>query len=212
MSTKNHRVAAYLPQEIHDRLEAFKAERQIKGDSQALIIILSEFLGVSQYIAHQGEPLVNKHEFEDRLLQIRSELLGELSSELSRNLDMFQGLLGKVQAIDDRLKTLESTKAVGSTLSTGELAKRLKIDGSTLSHWKSAGKKGKSPDELLKATREKDPDGIGWLVVPETGKFKPERDLPSSNSNSMLQGELLHVEPSNQVNPLPEGSERSGEG
>lgn len=96
---------------------------------------------------------------------------------------------------------------------TSELAKRLGIDKTTLSHWKSATKKGKSPSELLRATREKDPDGIGWEVVPETGRFKPEKELPNRDSLSMLQGSLLSEEPLNQVNPdSPIGSKRSGEG
>lgn len=53
MPTRNRRVATYLPKEVDDRLEAFKADRGIEGDSQALIIILSEFLGVAQQVAHQ---------------------------------------------------------------------------------------------------------------------------------------------------------------
>lgn len=44
MPTENRRIATYLPKQVDERLEAFKAERSIKGDSQALIVILSEFL------------------------------------------------------------------------------------------------------------------------------------------------------------------------
>lgn len=64
MVTQNTRVAAYLPQDITDALNAFKLERGLidagtedeKGlranDSQALITILAEFFGVSQEVAH----------------------------------------------------------------------------------------------------------------------------------------------------------------
>ncbi|MEX0272705.1 hypothetical protein AB3R30_26740, partial [Leptolyngbyaceae cyanobacterium UHCC 1019] len=86
---------------------------------------------------------------------------------------------------------------------------------STLSHWKSSNpKKGKSPDELLQATRAKDPDGIGWIYVSEIMRFKPERDLPSGLL-SESQSELLpfNAVDSDQVNPVsPLGSERSEEG
>lgn len=81
-----------------------------------------------------------------------------------------------------------------NTLTNGELAKRLGMDNSTLSHWKGSDpKRGKSPDELLRLTRDKDPDGIGWVLVPEINRFKPEKELPGS-STSVLQGELLNVE------------------
>lgn len=72
-------------------------------------------------------------------------------------------------------------------LSNGALAKRLKIDGSTLSHWK----KSKSPEEMLKAIREKDPDGIGWILNKETGRFIEE----PSGSLRMTQGELPAILP-----------------
>lgn len=64
MATNNTRVAAYLPQDITDALNVFKLERGLidadtkdeKGlranDSQALITILAEFLGVSQEVTH----------------------------------------------------------------------------------------------------------------------------------------------------------------
>ena len=89
------------------------------------------------------------------------------------------------------------------------------MDGSTLSHWKGLNpKKCKSPDELLQATRAKDPDGIGWIYVSEITRFKPERELPS-NLPPESQGELLsfNAADSDQVNPVsPLGSERSEEG
>lgn len=214
MPTENRRVATYLPKELDERFSAFKAERGLNGDSSALIAILSEFLGVSQQVAHESSlGLMQRIEaLEAGFGELKNELLSRLVVELPKSPEMPQSLLDRIQAIDVRLSNLESAKATGTTLSTGELAKRLGIDSSTLSHWKSTGKKGKSLDELLKATREKDPDGIGWSVIPESGKFKPERELLSSSSNSVLQGSLLNAELSDQVNPLPEGSERSGEG
>lgn len=240
MPTENRRVATYLPKELDELFLAFKQDRGLNGDSPALIAILSEFFGVSQSVIHQSEPLVTKQEFEDALHGLRSELLGELSSELkaiesaiqlkisgleSRIEPLQQGdskseldgkLLTKIDLLDQRLSILESNSLKDATLATNDLAKRLNMSPSTLSHWKSSDpKRGKSPDELLQATREKDPDGVGWILVPELNRFKPERDLPLSKnggSGNVLQGELLHAESSNQVNPLPEGSERSEEG
>jgi transposase-like protein len=69
-------------------------------------------------------------------------------------------------------------------LSHGDLAKRLKIDASTLSHWKK-----KTADDMLNATREKDPDNIGWVLNDKTGRFTAE---PSS-SPRLVQSELLEI-------------------
>jgi DNA-binding transcriptional regulator YiaG len=190
MPTQNRRVATYLPKEIDDRFQEFKIERNLSSDSQALIVVLSEFLGVNQKVAHEVDCslFVTQKQFNELAEKVENIQIEADGSELFHN--SLSELFSKFQQLDERIKALDSTQSYQSALSTGELAKRLGIDGSTLSHWKSTGKKGKSPDELLKATREKDPDGIGWSVVPETGKFRPERELPSG-SLDVLQGDLL---------------------
>ncbi len=82
------------------------------------------------------------------------------------------------------LKSLSPRKLEG--LSNGDLAKRLGVDGSTLSHWK----KNKSPDELIRSIQEKDPDGFEWIFNKETGRFiQGESSLPR-----MTQGELPTME------------------
>jgi hypothetical protein len=102
MPTANRRVAAYLPKEIDDRFSAFKSDRGIEGDSQALITILSEFLGVSQKVTHSVDYLssfATKDEltelnlkvahlveqvqnFDQRLDQVVSKAASELKDEL----------------------------------------------------------------------------------------------------------------------------------
>jgi hypothetical protein len=46
MATKNQRIAAYVPENVYQKYQGFKAERGL-GDSQALIQILSEYFGVT---------------------------------------------------------------------------------------------------------------------------------------------------------------------
>lgn len=204
MPTQNRRVATYLPKELDDRLKAFIAEHDLKGDSPALIAILSEYFGVSQQIAQKVDysSFVTQEQFNELVFKV-SEVASV--TERSNSLSNIIGKLSdKLMRLEERIEALEVIKDSTSTLSTGELAKRLGIDASTLSHWKSTGKKGKSPDELLKATREKDPHGIGWILIPETGKFRPERDLPDSSS-SVLQGDLLtESHTSDDLGRLPE--------
>jgi hypothetical protein len=51
MATKNQRIAAYVPENVYQKYQSFKAEKGL-GDSQALIKILSEYFGVTH-----SEPL-----------------------------------------------------------------------------------------------------------------------------------------------------------
>lgn len=109
MATENRRVAAYLPPEVSDAFLGFKIQRGLatndkpnSNDSQALILILSEFLGVSQRVAHSVDcqsSFVTKEElnelnlkvahlteqiqsFDCRLEQAVSKATCELKSEL----------------------------------------------------------------------------------------------------------------------------------
>ena len=300
MPTENRRVATYLPKELDDRLKAFIAERNLKGDSPALIVILSEYFQVDTLVAQKVDysDFVTQNQLEilssrvDSISERLSELFGNLPDKpfgeaktVNEHIDAVQPVLIDVEAslaseplsespvdinLDDnssdllvensshhsikdirfsasqlskRLVVGKSTISIRkndcpedfaewsfnkdpdnipwfflpesnrfqpggdlsielqskllnelpsklpNTLTNSELAKRLGIDGSTLSHWKS-GKKSKSPDELLRATREKDPDGIGWILIPETNCFSPERDLRNEQPDP-FQGELL---------------------
>lgn len=75
---------------------------------------------------------------------------------------------------------------ISNTLTVSALARRLGVSRSTLSSFK----RDKSAQELMEWTRKKDPDGIGWILIPEFSRFQPERDLPG-DSLSILQGSLL---------------------
>jgi hypothetical protein len=88
MPTENRRVAAYLPKELDDRFKSFIAERGLKGESPALIAILSEFLGVSQEVAHQSssefQALSLRVDGIDGSLRENSRLLGELLDRITK--------------------------------------------------------------------------------------------------------------------------------
>jgi hypothetical protein len=74
MATKNQRIAAYVPENVYQKYQSFKAEKRL-GDSQALIHILSEYFGVSH-----AEPsgssltLVERVERLEELLQASSTM------------------------------------------------------------------------------------------------------------------------------------------
>lgn len=200
MSTKNRRVAAYLPPEVDKAFIDFKIEHGLatqnspnQNDSQALIQLLSEFLGVSQNVTHLVSH-VSGNEWIAQLSDLREELVSQIS-ELSSELLLLQ----------TKVNGLEVFKKAQETLTTSQMVKRLGISSSTMTHWK----KNKNPQELKAAIQEKDPEKAVWVYFADTKIFK--RD---SSSLGALQGELLSggATNSDQINPLPEGSERSGEG
>lgn len=104
MPTKNRRIATYLPDEIDTALQNFKRNRSIEGDSQALITILSEFLGVSQRVAHTvdySSKYVTIEQFNELTSELRSERQTSAVSELSGE------LLSKLQSLESRIEALE---------------------------------------------------------------------------------------------------------
>lgn len=108
MPTENRRVAAYLPPQIDERLETFKSERGLKGDSPALIEILSEFFGVSREATHLSSSelqglSVQVEDLSLKVAQLENELLGNLKN--SPIGDLKNELLSELQGeLFDRLK------------------------------------------------------------------------------------------------------------
>lgn len=177
MGTDNRRVAAYLPPEIDDHFKAFKIKHGLAtednpntNDSKALIQILSEYFKV----AYQQPTLVSysfsgpTHEDLGNLKQELVAQISELSSEL--------------QSLRQQVEMNAAIQDTANSLTTGEMAKRLEIDSSTLSHWKNK----KSPEQLMRDIQAKDPDNTAWIYIAETNRFKKQSDIPG-----VLQGSLL---------------------
>lgn len=198
MPSKN-RIAGYPPDHVFKVFHDFKNKEGLT-ESKALIRVLAGYFGVAENVAQEVvTPFVRVEQLqkvEQELLELR-ELVDESKSELLSSLK---------KQVDELEIAFKENQSLAQLLTTVELARRLNMADSSLSHWKSNDpRRGKSPEELLETTRAKDPEGIGWILVKEINKFKPER--PISDSKKELQGELLQVNPK-----APKGSEQSGEG
>lgn len=89
MPTDKRRIAAYLPEEIDKAFQQYKEERGISGDSQAIVTILAEHLGVAQGDYRSELPRPSD--------EFKSELLSELIGELPKLLENLKGeLLGEL--------------------------------------------------------------------------------------------------------------------
>jgi hypothetical protein len=92
MPTAKHRIAAYLPPEVDEKFQAFKQERRV-GDSQALILILTEFLEVSREVAHYSSLDIEA---------LKSELLSELNTKFSELKGELLSSSPKINVVGDR--------------------------------------------------------------------------------------------------------------
>jgi hypothetical protein len=117
MPTENRRIATYLPRHIDERLEAFKSERSIKGDSQALITILSEFFQVSREVTHQG---ISDTQLQHHIELLRGELLNELESKL---FDSQASIERRLQKLEEKVNLSQFEEAKLELIS--ELEKEL---------------------------------------------------------------------------------------
>lgn len=197
MGTKNRRVAAYLPQAVNEAFVQFKIDRGLatrkepnRNDSQALIQLLSECLGVGHEVAY-SEAQIGSFVTTSQLKQLESDLLasiGELSSELSSEL---QDLRNKISATatplasetDDRVLAGEVRRAEPIRKNQVELCRYWKTNKSTMSRHVS-----QDSDEKFRAwSQQKDPHGRAWHRVEVDGTRLLEQE-PSDDSE--LQGGL----------------------
>jgi hypothetical protein len=151
MPTAKHRIAAYLPPEIDEKFQAFKQERGV-GDSQALILILSEFLGVSHEVSHASSLDVDV--LKNELL---SELLGELDSKFS---ELKDELLGEPLKLVDVNVDSDVGISAGDRLTTAQLAERFGCQGSLVRKQKNQYKD--APEKFAAWSQGRDPKGWAW--------------------------------------------------
>lgn len=205
MPTDNRRIATYFPKDVDEKFTAFKLDRGIRGDSQALLTIVSEFLGVTQEVAYSNSPeiLLRVENIEKSLLILRGELFQEVkqsvllalskqkttleSPELAVGLDdnliPSAELLSKSESESLNLNMIES-------LPTTEIFQELQNDevsflASDLAKRLGAGqstisnRKRDASDVFTKWTSARDPDGLSWMFNTESGMFSPIGDVPA---------------------------------
>lgn len=104
MPSKSPRVAAYIPEQLKESFNAFRLERGIKSESQALTAILVEFLGVNP----QG---IQKVDYSSFVTQEQfSEAISKIS-DLATSVEKSNSLSDSIGKLSDRLKQLEKQVA-----------------------------------------------------------------------------------------------------
>jgi hypothetical protein len=172
MPTVKHRIAAYLPLEVDEKFQTFKQERGV-GDSQALILILTEFLGVSHKVSQNSSLDVDVLKGE-----LRSELLSELDFRFNElKGELLSEPLSSVAIDRPGLKTveLEAKSTAGAVvpldlqLTIAQLSARFGCDPSLTRKQKSKYKD--EPEKFIAWSKSRDPEGRGWKFDEEARLF-----------------------------------------
>jgi hypothetical protein len=189
MPTQNRRVATYLPPHIDEPFKIFKSQRDIKGDSEALIAILSEYLQVSQEVAYPSSSnLLQRIEvIEERLGSLKSELLSELKSDLElpalkQKSESLSGLQGNLLISHDLPLQPVQSEVISNLESDSKSSSLIPLNGRQLSerlgvHKDSVAKvrqshKGDSK-YFFDWSKAKDPNGIAWEYHEDDKLYHP---------------------------------------
>jgi hypothetical protein len=194
MSTDKHRIAAYIPSEVKEKFEAFKLERKV-GDSKALVIILTEFLGVSYQVTHPP----------DLLNELKNELLSELKKEVAIIEQKLGELRSELPKPGKEVFSSSSTTGTEGILNIGEKSDKLensvkvntliKISGELMAKRMGyANSKSlanlKKDEEFSAKTMLRDPDGIAWTYCREEGSrrmlYSPKGELKGNSKSKLL--------------------------
>jgi hypothetical protein len=172
MPTAKHRIAAYLPPDVDKKFQAFKKERGI-GDSQALILILTEFLEVSQNVSCSDS--LNIEALKSELLgevEVRfSELRSELFDKPLESVEIVQESLKEVRISHDLLTAVNVDFGMVERLTIAEIADRFGCTPSLVRKQKNTYKD--KPEKFIAWSKSRDPDGRGWKFDEEAKVFAP---------------------------------------
>ena len=189
MPTDNPKISLYVPQKIYDRFKEFQESNEKKlSMSQAGTIILAEYFGekeilkgiiekTTQGTTIGGVTLARFEELENKVKEleelIKQEKNPSASSSIFERLKKREALrkennysrppvnlLGEPQKIEPLPATFLSEKRFG--LSKSIIAtKKTKLSSKELSDW----------------TKEKDPDGIAWILTKDKKGYIPKDKL-----------------------------------
>ncbi len=182
MPTAKHRIAAYLPPDVDEKFLAFKEERGV-GDSQALILILTEFLEVTQNVSRSSslniETLRSEllSELDYRFSELKSELLSkslksvEITQESLEQVKISHDSLVDIKVSHDGLKIFGTEDEVIERPTISQLSTRFGCNPSLVRKQKNTYKD--KPEKFIAWSKSRDPDGRGWKFDEEAKLFVP---------------------------------------
>lgn len=156
MSTDNPKISLYVPPEIYERFREFQKEKKLSM-SQAGIVILAEYFGIEKSTDSNRAGGVTLAEFK----------------KLKEKVESIERLINEGREGVDQKETTSSSPEKIKAVAASELSQeRFRMSKSALSSYK----RKHSSSELVAWTKEKDPDGIGWIYNSELRGYVPSAD------------------------------------
>lgn len=188
MPTDNPKISLYVPQQIYDRFKSFQEERKLSM-SQAGIVIIAEYFGIEETIKEITEGTtvggVTLAEFK----QLKDKI-DELEKQFSSNQQLLNKLTQTVEQTKTTSKPLLSVQDKSSKPQLELISEPLSLKPIPASHLSSkrfglgrdtlaSYKRKHTASELSAWTKEKDPNGITWVLSSDKKGYVPENELSS---------------------------------
>ena len=151
MSSDGAKVTGYIRQAVYDRLLDFKEANQLKSVSQAVTLILEDYLGIEP-LGDAGSSLSHRISSVEERLEKLNEVVVSLDTLINK------------PASDLALQYMQSQVADGHGITQAELAQRLRVRESTIS-------RNKNKSIFTQWSKRKDPAFLGWRYSTQSKLF-----------------------------------------
>lgn len=113
---ENPKVSAYIPKELNEKLLEWMQSRNVKKVSQALTVILEEYLGVAQKVVQTEPPTDTQPVEDDRIetLEQKVENLSQVVQELREAIQASSLQVVQTEPIQETLPLLDAISAIES--------------------------------------------------------------------------------------------------
>jgi len=186
VATEHPKVTAYVPREVLNALDSWKAENNIESRSAAIVAILADYLGVPYPVQQEGTaPAVAPS---TALSSVQAEL-----AKLTERVVVLEQQMEKSAAPSEVPSTAPATPPTKTTvdvnsrdsstalsaapqapLTQSALARRLGCSDKAVEKHRRQGNK----ENFATWSRDRDPSGIAWIWEGAGGRGQPLRFVP----------------------------------
>ncbi|MBD0302411.1 MAG: hypothetical protein ICV85_09600 [Tolypothrix sp. T3-bin4] len=173
MASEHPKITSYIPRDILEALDKWRAEQELDSRNAAVVAILADYLGVRYSVQLPATAPLN--------IQLRT-VLDELT-QICQRMDALEESISTVQ--EEVQSTVSGTPPPSRSTVSEEvrsavpltqmaLAKRLGCSDKAIEKQRKQGSK----EKFAAWSRDRDPDGITWTWEGGGGRGQPLKFLP----------------------------------
>lgn len=185
MTTEHPKVTIYVPKEILNALDKWKAEGEIESRSAAVVAILADYLGVPHQVQQQGNAptvpsgvlstvLAELAKLSDRVVVLEQQMaVSAAPQEVPSPETPSTALSEEVTTANAVPGEAPSTVPASVPLTQMAMAKRLGVSDKAVEKHRKQGK-----ENFAEWSRDRDPDSVRWTWEGSGGRGQPLRFVP----------------------------------